>query len=102
MGEHKGKNIFDIMIKVTPRLVDKDDNQSIISLTSRTMDSLNIRHVINRPFDCDPLDEQSSPPQGNHEQSMLCGTTAGGGARVREDEVGLTEQVMVKVTIEDS
>lgn len=51
-GAHKGKNMFDIMIKVEPIPEQQLREPSLISLSSRNMHNLNIKYVIERPFEC--------------------------------------------------
>ena len=56
MGAHKGKNIFDIMVKVRPAPEGQPREPSFISLSSSIMSALNVTCVVERPFEC----EQSS------------------------------------------
>ena len=77
-GAHKGKNLFDIMIKVEPIPERQLREPSLISLSSKKMKDLNIKYVIERPFECS---------QGNLEEEEVeeceesLGTTADGWER---------------------
>ena len=54
MGAHAGKNLFDIMIKVTPVPEGQLNREpSVISLSGSVMSALNITHMTERPFECE-------------------------------------------------
>ena len=59
MGAHKGKNVFDIMIKVRPAPEGQPREPSFISLSSSIMSALNIAHVIERPFECEQKSQKN-------------------------------------------
>lgn len=68
-GAHKGKNLFDILIKVEPVSEEQFREPSLISLSSRTMQDLKITFVTERPFEC----SQENFEEEEFEESLSTG-----------------------------
>ena len=121
MGAHKGKNIFDIMVKVRPAPEGQPREPSFISLSSNIMRALNITYVVERPFECEEssrrnmgevsesggvgsvhviAEDQGRDTDGRHWCGDVGGGQSDGGKDVGEHE-GPTS-VVVEVVMEET
>ena len=114
VGQHKDKNLFDLIVKVEPRRTESGETpkSSVISLSSHDMRDLNVSSRIERPFeeygaDGEQSDNNSTARDSNGDDPLRpCGEREVGSVWQWEREEGRTgehsepEAVSVSTSLE--